>query len=158
MALWNNFPYVNTQELNLDYLIRKMKELEAKWEALSTKVTASATRGNEADVTVEGSLKDGLNFDFTLPAGTLATTRQAGEVRPDGSTIIIGGQGIISSQLSGIAVTQSSGLAELPAGTFTKVRLNRATQSFGDGSILQTADDNGIRVNADGVYLIEGSC
>lgn len=157
MALWNNFPYVNTQELNLDYLIRKMKELEAKWEALSTKVTASAQRGNEADVTVEGSLKDGLNFDFTLPAGTTATLLQAGEVQPDGSTIGVRPGGHIWSQLSGIASTQTTGLAELPAGTFTKINLDKATQSFGDGSIFVTTDDGGVKVKDYGAYLIEGS-
>ena len=69
MALFNNFPYTNTHELNLDWIIEKMKELIDEWNAYGTAVSADAVAGTEPAVSVEGDLKNGLDFHFTLVRG-----------------------------------------------------------------------------------------
>ena len=128
MAIFNNFPYVNTQELNLDYLIRKMEELLEQWRALSSNVTATAEEGAEAGVEVTGDLKNGLSFKFTLPADTLATLSAPGNVQPDGDTIGINGSGVISCNKGttlqegvlkpdGITINVNDGTISVPNGT-----------------------------------------
>lgn len=69
MALWNNFPYSNVHELNLDWIIEKMKYLIDQWESYGTTVDADAVAGLAPEVTVEGDLKTGLTFHFTLVQG-----------------------------------------------------------------------------------------
>lgn len=69
MALWNNFPYTNTHELNLDWVIAKMKELWEEWNSYGTTVDADAVAGLSPEVTVTGDLKEGLTFHFTLVKG-----------------------------------------------------------------------------------------
>lgn len=69
MALWNNFPYSNVHELNLDWIIEKMKYLIDQWESYGTTVDADAVAGPDPEVTVEGDLKTGLTFHFTLVQG-----------------------------------------------------------------------------------------
>ena len=69
MALWNNFPYSNVHELNLDWIIEKMKYLIDQWESYGTTVDADAVAGPNPEVTVEGDLKTGLTFHFTLVQG-----------------------------------------------------------------------------------------
>ena len=69
MALWNNFPYSNVHELNLDWIIEKMKYLIDQWESYGTSVDADAVAGLTPDVTVTGDLKTGLTFHFTLVQG-----------------------------------------------------------------------------------------
>lgn len=69
MALWNNFPYSNVHELNLDWIIEKMKYLIDQWESYGTEVDADAVAGLTPDVSVEGDLKTGLTFHFTLVQG-----------------------------------------------------------------------------------------
>ena len=69
MALWNNFPYSNVHELNLDWIIEKMKYLIDQWESYGTTVDADAVAGLVPEVTVEGDLKTGLTFHFTLVQG-----------------------------------------------------------------------------------------
>ena len=70
MAKQYLMPYTNLHELNLDWLINAMKQLEASWEGTEMKVTATAsTTSGSATVKVSGSLKDTLNFDFGLPGG-----------------------------------------------------------------------------------------
>lgn len=69
MALWNNFPYSNVHELNLDWIIEKMKYLIDQWESYGTSVDADAVAGLTPEVSVEGDLKTGLIFHFTLVQG-----------------------------------------------------------------------------------------
>ena len=69
MALWNNFPYTNVHELNLDWIIEKMKYLIDQWESYGTEVDADAVAGLAPAVTVTGDLKEGLTFHFTLVKG-----------------------------------------------------------------------------------------
>lgn len=69
MALWNNFPYSNVHELNLNWIIEKMKYLIDQWESYGTTVDADAVAGLAPAVTVTGDLKEGLTFHFTLVKG-----------------------------------------------------------------------------------------
>lgn len=69
MALWNNFPYSNVHELNLNWVIETMKYLIDQWESYGTTVNADAVSGLAPNVTVTGDLKQGLTFHFTLVKG-----------------------------------------------------------------------------------------
>lgn len=157
MAIFNNFPYVNMQELNLDYLIRKMKELQAEWQKMAGDVSATAHLANEVGVTVDGDLKEGLNFDFALPPTLPATSSRAGIVQPDNKTIKVSG-GVISSQIGGIVGTITApGSNVLRVDTFTKLPIDARLDSFGDGGGAYSLTQGGIKVNEEGHYLIEGS-
>ena len=69
MAVFENFPYTNVHELNLNWLVDQMKSLLDEWDAFTTSVDATAQSGSVAGVEVIGSLKEGLTFKFTLPKG-----------------------------------------------------------------------------------------
>ena len=69
MAVFENFPYTNVHELNLNWVIDQMKNLLDEWDAFTTSVDATAQSGSVAGVEVVGSLKEGLTFKFTLPKG-----------------------------------------------------------------------------------------
>lgn len=75
------WPWTNLHELNLDWIIRKMKELEEAVKAYTTNVTASATTGapgSSASATVTGDLNEGLDFTFTIPQGATGATGATG--------------------------------------------------------------------------------
>ena len=75
MALWNNFPYTNTHELNLDWILEELKKLTEEWATFENQyqgITASASTvpyGNGASVTVTGGGDTPFNFSFEIPAG-----------------------------------------------------------------------------------------
>lgn len=69
MAVFENFPYTNVHELNLNWIVKNMKQLLEDWDAFTTNVDATAVSGSSAGVEVIGSLKEGLTFKFTLPKG-----------------------------------------------------------------------------------------
>lgn len=78
MALYDNFPYTNFHELNLDWIIGEVKRIAAEWDNLSGDIQATAVDSDVATVSVTGSLQEGLTFNFGLPRG------QAGEDGTDG--------------------------------------------------------------------------
>lgn len=78
MAVFENFPYTNVHELNLNWLIDQMKNLLNEWDAFTTSVDATAQSGSTAGVEVIGSLKEGLTFKFTLPKGDKGNTGNTG--------------------------------------------------------------------------------
>lgn len=82
MALWNNFPYSNVHELNLDWIIEKMKYLVDQWDSYGTDVSADAVAGSVPGATVDGDLKTGLTFHFTLVPGP------EGQTGPQGISIV----------------------------------------------------------------------
>lgn len=78
MAVFENFPYTNVHELNLNWIVKNMKQLLEDWDAFTTNVDATAQSGSSAGVEVIGSLKEGLTFKFTLPKGDRGDTGEAG--------------------------------------------------------------------------------
>ena len=76
MALFEQFPYTNFHEQNLDWVVKTVKEdketvdrVEDEWKSVESGVTASAEKGDDAEASVSGNLLDGLNFHFVLPQG-----------------------------------------------------------------------------------------
>lgn len=81
------WPWTDLQRLNLDWILRTMKELVADVEAFADKITASATTGaagSDASVTVTGNLNDGLNLAFRIPRGDTGATGATGPQGPQG--------------------------------------------------------------------------
>lgn len=50
MGFWNRYPYTDFHELNLDYILKKMKELEAELDGLLEEAVRQATENAEAYV------------------------------------------------------------------------------------------------------------
>ena len=50
MGFWNRYPYTDFHELNLDYILKKMKELEADLDGLLAEAVRRATENAEAYV------------------------------------------------------------------------------------------------------------
>lgn len=91
MGVFNNFPYTNWHELNLDWFIAEFERLQSEWDSFGYTVTATAHPGLTPDVTVTGDLTSGLNFDFTLVRG------DPGDEGPEGPA----GNGIASVSIDG---------------------------------------------------------
>ena len=84
MGLYNNFPYTNFHEINLDWLIKNMKQLMQDWDDFGADVSVSAFESDEATATVTGDLKTGLLFTFGLPRGADGEQGPAGPAGPQG--------------------------------------------------------------------------
>lgn len=91
MAIFNNFPYTDFHELNLDWLIQQMKKLEEEWKSVPGNVSASAEDGDAAAVTVTGTLLDTLDFHFVLPRGEQGPEGPEGPQGPSGNSFVIKG-------------------------------------------------------------------
>ena len=78
MALYSNYPYTNFHELNLDWIIRQMKDLIEAWEGFNGKVEATAFQSADPSVEVTGDLQTGLTFTFGLPRGAQGAAGPAG--------------------------------------------------------------------------------
>ena len=91
MGLYNNFPYSNFHEINLDWLIRNMKDLLEEWDSFGGDITVAAYESEQAEASVSGNLKDGINIIFGIPQGPVGP---AGPVGPQGIQGPAGPQGI----------------------------------------------------------------
>lgn len=104
MPLYDNFPYTNFHEMNLDWVIKSMKDLEAEWNSFNADVTATAQTGTTAAASVTGDLRTGLNFDFTLPKGDKGDTGATGPQGPRGNDNVYTGQ---ADLVSGSLIVQT---------------------------------------------------
>lgn len=82
--MFDKYPYTDFHEMNLDWIIKEMKDLVDAWNSYGTEVTAEAHTASNPEVTVTGDLKDGLNFDFGLVQGPRGQTGARGETGPQG--------------------------------------------------------------------------
>ena len=75
MGLYNNFPYTNFHEMNLDWILKELKDLINEWaefEGQYEGITASAESipySQGASVEVSGGDGQPFNFDFKIPTG-----------------------------------------------------------------------------------------
>ena len=81
MPLFENFPYTNFHEMNLDWILQELKKLVDEWDSFGGTVSATAHVSASPEVSVSGDLKDGLAFDFGLVQGPRG---QAGAPGPEG--------------------------------------------------------------------------
>lgn len=103
MAFWNNFPFVNFHELNLDWIIGKMKDLETGFVDVVKKVN-DATREIPKEV---NSILTGWKDDGTL--GTMIDTLYGGLSYLDtmkDKTIYVLGDSLSDGQASRSWVTE----------------------------------------------------
>ena len=94
MAIFDNFPYTDIHELNLDWIIKTVRQIKKEWGEMGFSVTADAIRGANPDVVVTGDLINGLNFTFTLVKGDKGDTGNTGAQG-------IPGNGIASVSING---------------------------------------------------------
>lgn len=78
MPIFDNFPYTDVHELNLDWVIKTVRQIKKEWGEMGFSVTANAIRGSNPDVVVTGDLVNGLNFTFTLVKGDKGDTGNTG--------------------------------------------------------------------------------
>lgn len=84
MPLFENFPYTNFHEMNLDWILQELKKLVDEWDSFGGTVSASAHVSASPEVSVSGDLKDGLAFDFGLVQGPRGFTGPEGPEGPEG--------------------------------------------------------------------------
>lgn len=84
MPLFENFPYTNFHEMNLDWILQELKKLVDEWDSFGGNVTASAHVSASPEVNVSGDLKDGLAFDFGLVQGPRGQQGPPGQEGPEG--------------------------------------------------------------------------
>lgn len=92
MALFNVYPYTDFQQLNLDWILKELRDLVDSWESYGAGVTATAHTSTTPQVTVTGDLKTNLNFDFGLvqgPRGLTGATGATGAQGPQGEGLEI---------------------------------------------------------------------
>lgn len=85
MPLFENFPYTNFHEMNLDWILQELKKLVDEWDSFGGTVSASAHVSASPEVSVSGDLKDGLAFDFGLVQGPRGLTGPEGPEGPEGA-------------------------------------------------------------------------
>lgn len=75
MPLFENFPYTNFHEMNLDWILQELKKLTDEWAQFESEyegITADAQTvpyGSGASIVVTGGDGQPFNFDFSIPAG-----------------------------------------------------------------------------------------
>lgn len=90
--MFDKYPYTDFHEMNLDWIIKEMKQLIDDWEEFSGRVSAEAHESTAPEVTITGDLKEGLDFDFGLvrgPRGVTGATGPQGERGPAGNGLEI---------------------------------------------------------------------
>lgn len=149
MAVFENFPYTNFHELNLDWIIREMKRLVAAWDEMSGQVTATAHTSAVPEVTVTGDLKEGMEFDFGLVPGATGAQGPEGPEGPAGEGIEI--KDVLSS-VSDLPATGDVGdvYEVLDGGVYHLYVWSETSQAFIDTGTLGSVSPSGSTPLMDG--------
>lgn len=139
--MYDKYPYTDFHEMNLDWIIKEMKELVDAWESYGTAVTAEAHTSSDPEVTVTGDLKEGLNFDFGLvqgPRGTTGPQGPQGEQGPSGNGLEILDIYPTLAALQAAHPTGSPGDAYLvgSGGNYTLYIWSTSSNAWSDGGSL----------------------
>lgn len=91
------WPWTNLHELNLDWIVSKMKELIERVDAFGDRISVGSVEtlpaGQAASVSIIGNLDEGLTFDFQIPRGNTGATGPQGPQGETGATGATGPQG-----------------------------------------------------------------
>ena len=109
MGLYSNFPYTNFHEMNLDWILKELKELVDEWDSFGGNVTSEAHVSSIPEVSVSGNLKTGLNFNFGLVEGPRGQAGPEGPAGPEGKGLEILGVYATLSQLQTAHPTGTAG-------------------------------------------------
>lgn len=143
MAIFNQFPYTNLHELNLDWFLKTFKQFIEKVNQLN--ITANAQSGSTANVTVTGDVEDGLSFNFTLPKGDKGDQGPIGLTGPQGPVGPAGQQGIQGP--TGPAGADGRSFSILGRySTLSDLIAEHPTGSGGDAYAIGTATTNTIYI------------
>ena len=85
----HEYPYTDFHEMNLDWIIKEMKELIDEWESFGGNVSATAHETLQPEVSVSGDLKTNLSFDFGLVRGNEGPRGPEGPEGPQGKGLEI---------------------------------------------------------------------
>lgn len=85
----HEYPYTDFHEMNLDWIIKEMKELIDQWNAFGGNVSATAHESLTPEVSVSGDLKTSLDFDFGLVRGNEGPQGPEGPEGPQGKGLEI---------------------------------------------------------------------
>ena len=123
MGLYNNFPYTDFHELNLDWIIKTVKDISEQWNSFNSHVDADAYNSVDPEVSVTGDLQNGLTFNFGLPRGAQGVQGPPGN---DGTN----GVGIAS------ATVDASGNFSITLTDTTVINLGNIKGPAGQGLVI----------------------
>ena len=154
--MYDKYPYTDFHEMNLDWIIKEMKQLVDDWEGFSGKVSAEAHTSTDPEVTVTGDLKEGLNFDFGLvqgPRGTTGAQGPQGEQGPAGEGLQILDTYPTLAALQAAHPTGSAGDAYLvgSGGSYTLYIWSTSSSAWSDGGSLTSPSPSSAAPAMDGV-------
>ena len=111
--MYDKYVYSDFHQMNLDWIIEQMRALVKAWDDFSGIVTAEAHEADAPEVSVEGNLKTGVNFDFGLVRGA------DGAPGPEGPQGVRGPQGPQGEglQIDDVYATYADLVAAHPTGS-----------------------------------------
>ena len=86
---FHEYPYTDFHEMNLDWIIKQMKDLIDEWDSFGGNVEATAHESLNPEVSVSGDLKTKLDFDFGLVRGNEGPRGPEGPEGPQGKGLEI---------------------------------------------------------------------
>ena len=154
--MYDKYPYTDFHEMNLDWIIREMKDLVDAWDSFVGAVSAEAHTASDPEVTVTGDLKNGLNFDFGLvqgPRGTTGPQGPQGEQGPAGNGLEILDIYPTLAALQAAHPTGSPGDAYLvgSGGSYTLYIWSSSSNAWSDGGSLTSPSPSSTAPAMDGV-------
>lgn len=154
--MYDKYPYTDFHEMNLDWIIKEMKDLVDAWDSFGGDVSAEAHTASDPEVTVTGDLKNGLNFDFGLvqgPRGITGPQGPQGEQGPAGNGLEILDIYPTLAALQAAHPTGSPGDAYLvgSGGSYTLYIWSTSSSAWSDGGSLTSPTPSSTAPAMDGV-------